>query len=269
MTAENTPAPVDTGKPWFDGADAETVGYLQNRGLDKLPPNEAALKAVGFHREAEKFLGAPADKLARLPKDEADVATRDALWTKLGRPTKPEEYDFSEAGEVPPEFKAWMAATYHKNGLTKAQVAGIMRETVARLKSENETRSVAQQAKLQEEDAKLNTEWGARKAANELVATRTMEKLGYTKEDVDALISVRGRAAVYRQFHNLGAKIGEDEFVRSEGPAGGAMTKEQAIERISALKADKAFRQRYLNGDVEARKQMNDLHMVASGFAGA
>ena len=44
---------------------------------------------------------------------------------------------------------------------------------------------------------------------------------------------------------------------------------EQAAERISALKADSGFRKRYLDGDVEARKQMNDLHAVASGFVGA
>src|SRR5690348_6393637 len=61
-TTTDTAAAAGT-KVWFDGADAETVGHIQNRGLDKLPANEAALAAIKAHREAEKHLGVRADQI--------------------------------------------------------------------------------------------------------------------------------------------------------------------------------------------------------------
>jgi len=60
-------------KPWYEGAAAEDVGYFQNRGWDKVDAKTAAFNAAKAHREAEKLIGAPADKMIRLPNDPNDA----------------------------------------------------------------------------------------------------------------------------------------------------------------------------------------------------
>src|SRR5580692_5232905 len=77
-------APVVPSKWWEGKADAITAGYLQNRGLHDKSPEEVALTVAKAHMEAEKYIGAPADQLIRLPKDKTDHAAWDAVFSKIG-----------------------------------------------------------------------------------------------------------------------------------------------------------------------------------------
>src|SRR5437879_5504237 len=90
---------------WHQGADAETLGHIQNRGWQDKPANEVALAAIKAHREAEKLIGVPADQLLRLPVSTADAEAWKPVWQKLGAPVDAAGYDFTPiktaAGEAP------------------------------------------------------------------------------------------------------------------------------------------------------------------------
>src|SRR5579872_1368236 len=101
---KDAPAGGGTGDPWFKGVDADLQGYITNRGLDKLDVKAAALKAIEFHRNAEAKLGAPADRLLRIPTDAADAEGWGKIHTALGKPAKPENYDFSAVTDADEGF---------------------------------------------------------------------------------------------------------------------------------------------------------------------
>src|SRR5258708_32263958 len=86
-------------KPWYDGVDSDTVGYIQNRGLDKVDAKNAFLAAVKAHKEAEKLIGVPADQVLRLPKDANDTSGWNTVKDRLGRPKDASGEDFTAVKE--------------------------------------------------------------------------------------------------------------------------------------------------------------------------
>ena len=105
--AAGVPAPAAGGeKPWHDGLPAEDVGYFQNRGWDKTDAKTAAVAAAKAHREAEKLIGAPADKIVRLPNDPNDAEAWRQVRLRLGMPQDEKGYAdtlkvVTEAGDAP------------------------------------------------------------------------------------------------------------------------------------------------------------------------
>lgn len=250
-------------KPWYDGADADTVGYLQNRGLDKLKPNEAALKAVGFHRNAEKLLGGPADGLVRVPKDAADTATQEALWNRLGRPEKPEGYDFAGM-EGNDDFLKFAAPLMHKLGFTKDQGREWTKNVIAEVTRQHDAAESAKATAFEVEKQAVLKDWGGAADANLIVAQNAADKLGLTKAQIEGIESQIGFAQTMTMFFKLGTKIGEDTFVQSGFSAGQTRitSKEQARSKINELKMDSDYVNKWLAGDSEKVKQMHDLHAL-------
>ena len=82
-----TPAPAVPPAPaaaWWQGkVDEATAGYFKNRGWDGKSADEVAILAANAHREAEKFIGAPADKLVRLPAQPNDEAGWREVYSRL------------------------------------------------------------------------------------------------------------------------------------------------------------------------------------------
>lgn len=255
-----TPPPADQG-PWFGGVDTETVAYIQNRGLDKMTPKDAALAAIKSHRSAESQLGWGTDKLLKLPKDANDTATRDALYNKLGRPETADKYDFSGI-ELDPEFQKFAAPLYHKLGLTQAQVSDLLKETAGRVAAETANEEKARTAAHAVEKQELLKNWGGNTDANLVVAQHAYSKLGFNEAQIKAIESQIGFAQTMSMFHNLGTKLGEDAFVGGGGAAS-VTSKDQAMARLSELKKDNSYMKRYMDGDINVRKEMTDLHTLA------
>ena len=93
------PAPP-ANTPWYQGNAAVTpefIGHWQTRGWHDLPPDQLAINVTKAYREAEKFIGAPADELIRVPKDANDAAGWGKVWQRLGAPKDKDGYDFSTA----------------------------------------------------------------------------------------------------------------------------------------------------------------------------
>jgi hypothetical protein len=260
-------APVITNKPWFEGADTETVGYLQNRGLDKLTPQEAALKTVAAHRAAEAKLGVPADQLVRLPKDSADVEGRKALWTKLGRPSEAKDYELGAVPNVDVAFQEFFAPAAHELGLTKEQAQGVARLLAEKTGAITAEETAAYETQTQVEKDEVLKNWGQHASANALVVQKAFDKLGFSPEQIGGLVNLLGYKSTMDKFLEIGSKLGEDVFVQNQLPGGGntRYTKEGAVERISQLRNDDAWSKAYLNGDAVKRQEMDALHVIAYG----
>ncbi len=260
-----------TPASWFAGVDNETTGYLQNRGWDKLPADKAALEAIKAHREAEKFLGVPAEKIVRLPKDDTDVAGWNEVHTKLGVPAKADEYDVSgvkfssgnplgekEVGEV-----KQMAADLK---LTKPQAVLLAQRLVKIAEDEGKSTIAEQEGKLAAEAETLKKNWGSSFSGNKSIAEETMKKLGIPEEAINALAKTAGYAATMEAFRNIGVRIGEDKFVTAnDGRGAGVMTRDEAQFKLSQLQNDSLWYDKFSKGDVTALREFDALTKILAG----
>ena len=257
-------------KPWFDALDADTKGYVQNKGLDKKTAVEAFAEAAKFHREAEKFVGAPANEMVRLPKD-PNAPEWEGVHQRLGKPKEAKEYDFStvkRAGDkaLDDALADTLRQAAFNGNLSKEAAVRVAADVVKHLDSVESANVALATDKLAAEKTELKKNWGNNEAANLVIAQAAAKALGIDPAGVSALEKVIGYAKVMEMFRTIGTKIGEDRFVNPLGnPNGGIMTRDQATAELSALKADKAWTTRYLNGGVEEKRKMDALQRIIVG----
>ncbi len=255
---------------WSTGIeDPEIRGHLQTKGWDKLEPATAVAQAVKAHREVERMIGVPADKVLRLPADQNDTAGWAALNAKLGVPTDPTAYDLTGIADqalqdtlrgavatagLRPDQAAHMASAVSKH-LAEAQAA-----TTANTQREN---GLALE--------RLRASWGPNFDTNEQIADRAFSALGGPKEALEVLKGAVGADKVMGFLLDLGHKMGEAKFVTGQNPAGGhnLMSVEQVQARKAELMSDTAFTTRWHSGDTSARSELLDLdrRLVAARHA--
>lgn len=273
-----TTTPATETKPWYEGkADAETVGYFQNRGWDKKDAVTVALEASAAHRAAEKLIGAPADQMIRLPKPEDAVAVK-AMWQRLGAPADAKDYKFdgikfADGTELDQKFTDFLRTSFGELHLPQDRASRIAQSIVKYMDAEDAREAADTAATLKTEQDALAKNWGTNSEAFKLVARNTALNLGIDPAAVQALekLDKVGFAKVMDMFYKIGQKTGEDKFITNNfgGGAGGIMTREAAIARKAELKRDVAWVNRYLNGDTEAKKEMTSLDTIIVGVKAA
>ena len=195
---EGAPAPEGGVPPppvadaWHKDVTGEDLGYFQNRGWDKVDAKTAALNAAKAHREAEKLIGAPADKIVRLPNDPADKEAWRQVQLKLGVPKDESGYDLSvvkhaDGSALTDAEKASYAKQAYKLGLRPSDALEFINDSVKAADTSVTTNSVELEGKLAAEKTKLATNWGPNYEANMFVAKQTAGALGVTPEEVTAL----------------------------------------------------------------------------------
>jgi len=252
-----SPGDASNGE-WFKGFNDDLKGYVQTKGF-KDPQS-----VVESYKNFEKLMGAPKDKLLRLP-EKADAPEWNDVYSKLGRPQDPKGYEFTLPETMDKEFEGWAKENFHKLGLTKKQGEDLIKGYVE-LNTSKETAFNSQiQAKAQEQEANLKKEWGAAFDQNIQVAKKAATQFGLDGKMIDNLESALGYDGVMKFLSTIGSKIGEAGFVDSNSAKGfgGAMTPEQARFEISSLKTDTEFGKKYSSGDVEARRRLDQLHKWA------
>lgn len=262
--------PAGGDKPWFDGASTEDVGYFQNRGWDKVDAKTAALNAAKAHREAEKLIGAPADKIVRLPNDPNDVEAWRQVRLKLGMPQDEKGYTdplkvvkHADGSELTPaEVASWSKKAFSL-GLKPADALILVSESVKEADAGLSTNTVELEGKLAAQKSELAKNWGPNFDANMFVAKQTASKLGVTPAQIAATESVIGYDKIMEMFRSIGTKIGEDRFVLNPAnPGAGAMTREQAVDRKASLMADQVWVKAYLDGDAAKKVEMTALNTM-------
>lgn len=263
-----------TPAPWYagvEGVDAELTGHLQNRGWDKLEPPKAAAAAAKAHREAEKLIGLPANRVIRLPEDMNNADGMKDVWTRLGKPTDAKEYDFTpvKRGNQPLDEKttdflrnlAFQSNLSKDGALRLAQEFAKFNDTADALSAADRT------AALDAEKVELKKNWGANEGANTVIAQNAAKALGVTPEHLAALEKTIGYAKVMEMFRTIGTKIGEDKFVVAPNGSPGVMTRDQAVAKKGELMKDEAWVARYNKGDREAYREMLSLNTIISSAA--
>lgn len=266
-TTTEAPAATTTETSWFDGVDAETKGYIENRGLDKLSAKDAALNSLKAYQEASKKLGADPAALIRKPKDAGDSEAWDKIHGLLGVPKDAKDYDFT-AAKLDDDTSNFLRENAFKNKLPKSAaeaMAAALAERQAKNTGDTDSQAAAKAALEQTE---LKKDWGFNFEANRLVAQRAVEKLGIDPAAVSSLEGKTGYKAVMQMFHKIGQTMGEDNFVTSQ-VTGKVMSQDGAKARITELKNDSAWRTKYTAGDTQAQKEFNDLHRIAYGEGAA
>lgn len=266
-----TPPAPQVEKPWFDGADPETIGHLQAHGWDKRTAPEAALEAVKSYREAQKLLGAPPSQLLRFPKDAGDTDGWKSVWSRLGAPADAAGYDlagvkFADGSALDDGFSDGFKSAAAGLHLTKEQASGVAQFFAGFMDKVSTAEGVERQAALANEQTSLRQNWGANYEANLFVAKQAAAALGVKPEQVATLETSIGYAGVMEMFRSLGMKIGEGRYIAGDkqGSNPGVMTREEASAKMDALKHDAAWVKRYLSGDREAAQEMQALVKMLS-----
>lgn len=250
-------APAPT---WYAGfADEGLRSWVASKGL----PN--AEEAVRSYHNAERFLGAPADELVRVPKNPT-TADEFAVFDRLGRPKESAGYELdTPAGAGDERFVEWAKTTFHKIGLTGRQGKEVSAAWNAYMTEQNAARVEEYTQVTTAEELQLKQEWGAGFERQMETARRAAQQFGFTGEAVDALEQAMGYKAVVKFMANLGSKMGaEHEFIPGgPGKFGDALTPAEAQAQITAKRADSGFVKRYTEGDTTARAEMERLHRLA------
>lgn len=264
------------GTPWYEGkATAEDVGHWQNKGWDIKDPAAMALAAGKAHREAERLIGVPPSELLRLPKDKTDEAGWTNVWTRLGAPSDPKEYDMPALkgadGKVTNEgLDAVLRAAFGKVRLPKEQAIDVS-GAVAKYIADQQTGQQAERtAAVTEQRQALAKDWQTtpekiKESPFFAIARNAAVALKIDPAALDALESQVGYAGVMKMLHSIGTKIGEDKFFGGgDKTNAGPMTVGQAKDELALLKADPVWTKRYLDGGAEERRKMTSLLTIIS-----
>lgn len=257
---------------WYSGFDADTQAYVTARGLADKSITEAFLDTAKGHREAQAYIGVPAEQILRLPKDDTDVEGWGKVWDRLGKPKDITGYDLSAVKVNDAALDEKIAETVRQTALAlnlPAAAAPKLAESLAKFISERDSSGATEKAAtLVTQKEALKTNWGQNYDANMIIAKGAATALGVTAEQVSALENAVGYDKVLELFRTIGTKIGEDKFVGSGGPNGEgnpALTKGDAVRQIEELKGDQEFVKAFLAGGTEQTKKMRQLHELAYG----
>lgn len=259
---------------WTQGLDAELLGHVQTKGWFDKPADAVIRDIVKSQREAEKFIGAPADRVLRLPAENDPDGTK-AFWQRLGKPDDPSKYDFSgvkfaDGSELEDTFVDHIRKTADELNLPAETAKRVAESFVKFLDQADGSSATEIAARVQAETEALNASWGANKEQNLFVAKRAATAAGVSDEEFKALQSTPGGAKMLEMFRFFGAKMGEDKFIDGQGRgANGAATKEQAVAEKAELMRDEAWVKRYLAGGVEENRKMLGLNALIVGESGA
>lgn len=256
--AANPPVQQD----WRSSLNEELKGYVELKGF-KDP-----VSVVDSYRNIEKLLGAPKERLVKLPEKDDDVAGWNEVHERLGRPKDAKEYKIDvPQGYGDEKFSEWARGKFHELGLSKKQ-ADKLAEGWNKYVSDKMTASQTEYTtKVEQETADLKRKWGAAYDQNIEVAKRGYAAFGLKPEQIDALEKVMGFAGVMEFAHNLGIKTGEGEFVRNNGGNSGfgTLTPSAAQARIDQLRGDATWVAKFASGDADAIAEMNKLSKWAFG----
>jgi hypothetical protein len=250
--------------------DGEIIGHWQNKGWSQKTAEEIAVEATRAHREAERFVGAPANQIIRLPADAGDAAGWNAVWSRLGKPADAKDYKLGEIKHVDekpidPRIEEALRTAAHSANLPVAAASSVAQAVVKALDAQRADEVAQSATKLATEKATLEKNWGTNVAVNKMVAAGAAKALGVSAEAVAALENVIGYAQVMEMFRNIGSKIGEDKFILPGAGAGKVMSADAAKARRAELMADTAWVNAYLAGDHQKAREMAEITAIIVG----
>lgn len=236
LGAEPASAPVATDpRAWLPEAYRGDPTFADIKDMEGLSKS---------YKHAATLVGVDRAEMLRLPKDAA-APEWDAIFNRLGRPDKPDGYEWKTPEGLPAEVETAFRTDVHKLGLTKAQAAGVLDFYGQQLAAQTAAQQAVTGAAEQETIITLKKEWGAafpdqlhaaRRALDEIGGPQLAQKLVAAKLTADPDI-IRFFAKLGMQSAEPGALIGG-----SGGAIGRvALTPDAAQREIRTLQGDKTF----------------------------
>lgn len=254
------PAPAAPAIAWLPDADADAVGYVQNKGW------QSPADAIKGYRNMEQFLGA--EKAGRgvvLPPDDDDKGWG-GVWDRLGRPPNPADYKLApEQGDK--AFADMMAAEMHAAGLNTKQAQRIAAKYGEFAKTAAQAQADAEAAALKAEHDALAKEWGTgpEAAMRKEMARRAMVKLGLDEGAVDALEKATGFSKTMRVLAKIGDMFAEAKAEGFDAPGSFGTTPEGARAERAAIMADASKRAAALNPNSATWQRLQQLDKIIAG----
>lgn len=245
---------------WTSGFNDDLKGFVQNKGF-KDPAS-----VLDSYRNLEKLMGTPKERLLRLPENMDDATAMGEIYTRLGRPQTAEDYKIEVPKDGDASFAKWAQGTFHELGLTTKQATALVNKWNEFAVNHQNGMTEKSATEMQAQHDGLKREWGAAFDQNIAVAKRAAAEFGISADVIDKMESAMGFTQVMKLMHTIGAKLGEGEFVTNgnRGAAfNGALTPDQARNKINTLRQDNEFIKRYTNGDASAKAEMERLHAMA------
>lgn len=162
--------PADSQVEWISHIPEE---YKTEKLWESVKSKNLSEVLKGY-AEAQKMIGGS----IRLPK-EGDAKGLEEIYTKLGRPAKPEEYGVKRAEDFPEElwdekYLQGFLQTAHQLGLNKHQVESLVKWNGEHLLNFNAARG----KEMKEAVSQLTEEWGGAATRNMALAQQAVIRLG-------------------------------------------------------------------------------------------
>jgi len=230
--------------------------YRANPAFKDIPTIEVLAKS---YDNAARMVGLDKGKVLRLPADEAAPEWGD-IYAQLGRPEKPDGYQFSGlpegmlAGVEPAAREAC-----HKLGLSAKQAAGVMElygTQVTQAREQQDARAVEVAAAVARD---LKAEWGdayddtlhaANRAVIEIGGRELAELLANTRMPDGSMMGAHPK--LVKAFAEVGKRLAEPGDLRGGSGTGGTpgnrvLTPAEAQAEIQRLQGDAEFTKEFMN----------------------
>lgn len=191
-----------------------------------------------------------------VPVVEGDAEAEKVLWGKLGRPDKPEGYDFKPPAGVEVDLEGLRTAAV-AGGLTKKQFEALAAKTVAGVQ--------AQSATQQKEVDALFTEWGTAKESKLKAAAALALKSGQSETVAGRILAGKMSAQQLKTWDFFATAIGSEskEIAGQGGNKGGeGMTRDEAQRQFAEIQRNPA----YFNASAPDHQQLVDRALALQGL---
>lgn len=245
--------------PWLPNADADTVGYVQNKGW------QSPADALTGYRNLEKMMGAErAGRTVVLPAEDTPEAWA-PVFEKLGRPVNADGYKLTVPEGQSPEFAKAAAAQFHALGLTSRQGEALAKWWNEQAGSMSQAQAAAEEAALQAETEGLKKDWGNEYEHRTELTRRAVVKLGLEEKDIAAFEKVAGFSKTMKVFAKVADMMKEHGAEGIDAPGSFGMTPEGAKAKKAQLMADPGWRSRAMNPASAEWAELTKLNKIIAG----
>lgn len=234
---------------------------------------KSPVDAIKGYQNLEKLQRTPIDRTLVLPEKE-DAPEWAQVYDRLGRPKSPNDYKF-DGVEIEPgvanllEGEDGFAAVAHKLGLSQKAAGELVNWFNTKSQGAVEQTSEQLAEKHTAELEQVKTAWGSAYEGNVRIAKAAVNALGLGAEELEQIENALGTEWLMKTFHRIGTQLGE--HARPGDPnavpndSGVGLTPGEASAKLEELFRDKAFTDRYFNGDKDASERVQNLTKAIAG----
>jgi len=254
---ENLIQNTDANKPWTDSL---PESFRDNVNVSKYKSMDDFMTG---HMNAIKKLG---EKGIERPTSDADQATWDAYYERIGRPTTPDGYTdwkpeevlnadgtTTEMFTVDPEMYKGAREEFHRLGLNDEQAQGVMSLYANTSISQSQSQADIQNAMAAESQSKLRQEWGDKFDAKMKSLVGVADSLGIKQDLLDAKLG--NNYNVIKMLDKIRGQMGEAQITGDNTITGGGFQ-----DRLNQIMSHPAYKDKTHPDHHRMQQQRLDLY---------